>query len=108
MFANAQGFPEPTWFKSSYSGANTTECVEAAFLSSQVLIRDSKRPAAACLSVSAEAWTSFLTKSAYLQASAGWLTRSECAPAAADQKSDGYGRRPGSPRAADRAVTDEA
>ncbi|MBD9728729.1 DUF397 domain-containing protein [Streptomyces caniscabiei] len=66
MFANAQGSPEPTWFKSSYSGANTTECVEAAFLLPQVLIRDSKRPTAACLLVSAEAWTSFLSKTSHL------------------------------------------
>ncbi|MFF5364387.1 DUF397 domain-containing protein [Streptomyces scabiei] len=60
MLADPQQAPEPAWFKSSYSGANTTECVEAAFLSRKVLIRDSKRPAAACLQVSANAWTSFL------------------------------------------------
>ena len=66
MLVNPQAAPELTWFKSSYSGANTTECLEAALLPSQVLIRDSKRPAAACLSVSAEAWTSFLTQPPHL------------------------------------------
>lgn len=65
MLANTQSAPDPGWFKSSYSGANTTECVETAFLSSQVLIRDSKRPADACLLVSADAWTSFLASAPY-------------------------------------------
>ncbi|MDX3132408.1 DUF397 domain-containing protein [Streptomyces europaeiscabiei] len=66
MLADAQPVPEPTWFKSSYSGGNTTECVEAAFLSSQVLIRDSKRPAAARLLFSADAWTDFLARIPHL------------------------------------------
>ena len=33
------------WFKSSYSGAGTTECVEAARLPQATAVRDSKRPA---------------------------------------------------------------
>ncbi|MBP5863462.1 DUF397 domain-containing protein [Streptomyces sp. LBUM 1478] len=71
MLVDPQAAPEPTWFKSSYSGANTTECLEAAFLPSQVLIRDSKRPAAARLSVSAGAWASFVAQPPHLiQASA--------------------------------------
>ncbi|MER7056789.1 DUF397 domain-containing protein [Streptomyces sp. NPDC000351] len=49
------------WFKSSHSGGNTTECVEAAFVPSGVLIRDSKQPEGPCLSVSASAWRCFLT-----------------------------------------------
>ncbi|NUP21884.1 MAG: DUF397 domain-containing protein [Streptomyces sp.] len=49
------------WFKSSYSGANATECLEAAFIPSGVLIRDSKRPAPPHLTVSARAWADFLT-----------------------------------------------
>ncbi|MGI5394698.1 DUF397 domain-containing protein [Streptomyces sp. CA-251251] len=53
--------PEPTWFKSSYSGGNATECVEASFMPSGVLIRDSKRQDGPRLSVSAEAWHRFLT-----------------------------------------------
>ncbi|KUO02002.1 DUF397 domain-containing protein [Streptomyces caeruleatus] len=57
--------PQPThadevWFKSSYSGGNTTECVEAAFAPFGVLVRDSKRPAHPHLAVSARAWASFL------------------------------------------------
>ncbi|MFI8533027.1 DUF397 domain-containing protein [Streptomyces aquilus] len=51
---------EPAWFKSSYSGGNATECLEAAFIPSGVLIRDSKRPAAPHLAVSAQAWAGFL------------------------------------------------
>jgi hypothetical protein len=51
----------PEWFKSSYSGGNTTECLEAAFASPGVLIRDSKQPAGAWLRVSSQAWTRFVT-----------------------------------------------
>jgi hypothetical protein len=50
----------PPWFKSSYSGGNATECVEAAFVASGVLIRDSKKPERQHLTVSAEAWAGFL------------------------------------------------
>jgi Domain of unknown function (DUF397) len=52
---------EPVWFKSSYSGGNTTECVEAAFTSSGVLIRDSKRPQDLQVAFSAKAWGRFTT-----------------------------------------------
>ncbi|MGI5408828.1 DUF397 domain-containing protein [Streptomyces chartreusis] len=52
---------ESAWFKSSYSGGNTTECVQAAFTSSVVLIRDSKRPDSAHLTISAGAWAAFVT-----------------------------------------------
>jgi hypothetical protein len=51
----------PAWFKSSYSGGNATECVEAAFVPSGVLIRDSKRPKHQHLAVSALPWAEFLT-----------------------------------------------
>jgi hypothetical protein len=60
MFIGPQPVSEPVWFKSSYSGANTTECVEAAFMASEVLVRDSKRPGHQHLAVSAKAWTNFL------------------------------------------------
>ncbi|MGV9878304.1 DUF397 domain-containing protein [Streptomyces sp. NPDC003006] len=50
---------EPTWFKSSYSGGNETECVEVA-ITEDILIRDSKRPASARVTVQARAWTDFL------------------------------------------------
>lgn len=49
-----------SWFKSSYSGANTTECVEAAFVTCGVLIRDSKQPAGPRLALSPAAWAAFL------------------------------------------------
>ncbi|MET8447052.1 DUF397 domain-containing protein [Streptomyces sp. NPDC005209] len=56
----------PTWFKSSYSGGNATECVEAAFIPSGVLIRDSKQPRPPHLVVSATAWSSFLASAGFL------------------------------------------
>ncbi|MFE2061612.1 DUF397 domain-containing protein [Streptomyces sp. NPDC059467] len=52
---------EPRWFKSSYSGGNATECVEAAFGRVEVLIRDSKRPAGPRVSISAETWSRFVS-----------------------------------------------
>ncbi|MEU5597298.1 DUF397 domain-containing protein [Streptomyces sp. NPDC020298] len=48
------------WFKSSYSGGSGTECVEAAFTPSGVLIRDSKQPGHPHLAVSATVWAGFL------------------------------------------------
>ncbi|MFJ8779999.1 DUF397 domain-containing protein [Streptomyces sp. NPDC102476] len=51
---------DPAWFKSSYSGGNATECVEAAIVPSGVLIRDSKRPKHQHLAVSALSWAEFL------------------------------------------------
>ncbi|MFD4971491.1 DUF397 domain-containing protein [Streptomyces sp. NPDC058424] len=51
---------EIVWFKSSYSGGNTTECVEAAVIPSGVLVRDSKRSEYCCLNLSAKAWACFL------------------------------------------------
>jgi hypothetical protein len=58
-----QPIPDHVWFKSSYSGGNATECVEAAFISTGVRIRDSKQPLGPCLAVSAEAWSSFVAYS---------------------------------------------
>lgn len=49
-----------SWFKSSYSGANTTECVEAAFVAQSILVRDSKKPDGPYLRVSGRAWTGFV------------------------------------------------
>ncbi|MFI7316200.1 DUF397 domain-containing protein [Streptomyces venezuelae] len=60
-----------TWFKSSHSGGNTTECLETAFLPGTpagtsagtpagVLIRDSKRADGPRLQVSAAAWAGFV------------------------------------------------
>ncbi|GAA3770148.1 DUF397 domain-containing protein [Streptomyces phyllanthi] len=54
---------ESSWFKSSYSGGNATECVEAAFVPAGLLIRDSKQPEGPHLAVSAEAWGRFVAAS---------------------------------------------
>ncbi|MEY9991627.1 hypothetical protein ABIE67_003659 [Streptomyces sp. V4I8] len=55
-----QPVSELVWFKSSYSGGNTTECVETAVTRSGVLVRDSKLPKRAHIMLSAGAWSSFL------------------------------------------------
>lgn len=62
MSVVSQQVSEPAWFKSSYSGGNATECVEAAFVQADVLIRDSKRPQHPHLQVSAAAWAVFLAR----------------------------------------------
>jgi len=60
MSVGPQSASELAWFKSSYSGGNATECVEAAIVPSGVLIRDSKRPKHQHLTVSALSWAKFL------------------------------------------------
>ncbi|GAA1116927.1 MULTISPECIES: DUF397 domain-containing protein [Streptomyces violaceusniger group] len=54
--------PESAWFKSSYSEANGTACVEIAHLplTSQVGIRDSKDKNGPALVVPAGAWAEFV------------------------------------------------
>ncbi|MFG3150547.1 DUF397 domain-containing protein [Streptomyces sp. NPDC048219] len=54
---------EPHWFASSYSGGSGTECVEAAFIPTGILIRDSKRPDGPRVQVSDDAWCRFLAAS---------------------------------------------
>ncbi|MFE7510545.1 DUF397 domain-containing protein [Streptomyces sp. NPDC057540] len=49
-----------TWFKSSYSGGNTTECVECAYTTTGTLVRDSKRPDGPVLAVQAATWRTFV------------------------------------------------
>ncbi|MFD7708085.1 DUF397 domain-containing protein [Streptomyces sp. NPDC059786] len=63
MTTGFDGVPDAAWFKSSYSGANETECVETAAVENGVLIRDSKRPKGPLLSFSATAWTAFVAAS---------------------------------------------
>lgn len=53
--------PREAWFKSSYSGAGTTECVEAAHLALCTAVRDSKRPDGPVLAFSPAAWVGFVT-----------------------------------------------
>lgn len=50
----------PTWFKSSYSGSGTTECVEAAHLADATAVRDSKNPDGPMLTFGRVTWTGFL------------------------------------------------
>ncbi|WP_262061014.1 DUF397 domain-containing protein [Streptomyces sp. STR69] len=56
MSVGPQPVSEPVWFKSSYSGANATECVEAAFTSAGVLVRDSKDVNGPVLVIRTRAW----------------------------------------------------
>ncbi|MFJ2236799.1 DUF397 domain-containing protein [Streptomyces sp. NPDC087859] len=53
--------PDTAWFKSSYSGANETECVEAAMLPGRTAVRDSKHPTGPLLSFRSIAWADFAT-----------------------------------------------
>ncbi|MBD3009157.1 DUF397 domain-containing protein [Streptomyces sp. 5-10] len=48
------------WFKSSYSGAGNTECVEAAFWPGSTAVRDSKDPGGPVIGVSHRAWADFV------------------------------------------------
>ena len=49
---------QPEWRKSSYCSAGN--CVEVAQVAEQVLVRDSKNPAAAPLAFTAEEWSAFV------------------------------------------------
>lgn len=49
------------WFKSSHSGGNTTECVEAAYLGESTAIRDSKATEEGSLLFRPGAWGSFVS-----------------------------------------------
>ncbi|MCT7351337.1 DUF397 domain-containing protein [Streptomyces sp. 15-116A] len=60
MPTDDQSVTEPTWFKSSHSGGNTTECVEAAYVPAGLLVRDSKQPGGGHLRMSATAWADFI------------------------------------------------
>ncbi|MFD8060218.1 DUF397 domain-containing protein [Streptomyces cyaneofuscatus] len=50
-----------TWFKSSHSGGNTTECVEAAHLGEATAIRDSKAVEGSPLIFQPSSWSSFVS-----------------------------------------------
>ncbi|MGA5896562.1 DUF397 domain-containing protein [Streptomyces venetus] len=53
----------PRWFKSSYSGNDDADCVEAAIFQRPrptIHIRDSKNPAGSRLAFTHEAWSEFL------------------------------------------------
>lgn len=53
-------FPQATWRKSSRSQGTTDNCVEVAFVSGLVAVRDSKDPGGGTLAFSASNWTAFL------------------------------------------------
>lgn len=59
MSSGPQPGSEPRWFKSSYSGGNATECVEAAFDLCGVRIRDSKNGMGPVVTVRGPAWHAF-------------------------------------------------
>jgi hypothetical protein len=48
------------WFKSSYSGNEGGECLEAAAAPGAILIRDSKAPTRAQLTFRASEWAAFV------------------------------------------------
>ncbi|MGW1196290.1 DUF397 domain-containing protein [Streptomyces sp. NPDC002536] len=52
---------EPTWFKSSYSGPEGSQCVEVAPLPFTVHVRDSARRNGPQLAIGAHAWAAFIT-----------------------------------------------
>ncbi|QPP08735.1 DUF397 domain-containing protein [Streptomyces bathyalis] len=49
------------WFKSSYSGSNDNDCVEAAATTSTVHVRDSKNSDGPQLAFPADAWSEFVS-----------------------------------------------
>ena len=55
--------PEDAWFKSSYSEANGTGCIEIVHLThtAEVGIRDSKDKTGPALVIPAAAWTAFVS-----------------------------------------------
>ena len=55
---------EAAWVKSSYSGAEGGQCLEVAAVPGAILVRDSKRPAAARLAFGAGAWAGFVEMAA--------------------------------------------
>jgi hypothetical protein len=52
--------PELAWFKSSFSGAEGGECLEAAVTPVTIHIRDSKFPTRAQLAFPASQWAAFV------------------------------------------------
>ncbi|MBT2456301.1 DUF397 domain-containing protein [Streptomyces sp. ISL-86] len=55
---------EVAWTKSSYSTNDGPECVEVAQTPGTVLVRDSKRPGDARLTLTPDAWTGFVAHAA--------------------------------------------
>jgi hypothetical protein len=53
-----------SWSKSSYSSGSGGDCVEVADAGTAVLVRDSKQPERALLSVGVDGWTAFVRMAA--------------------------------------------
>ncbi|MCX5108397.1 DUF397 domain-containing protein [Streptomyces sp. NBC_00378] len=51
---------EPTWYKSSYSGAEGGDCVEVAACHGIVHVRDSKDTTGPILSLAPKGWATFV------------------------------------------------
>jgi uncharacterized protein DUF397 len=49
-----------TWAKSSYCGSSSANCLEAAVLGDEILVRDTKGPAARVLGFSRTPWSAFV------------------------------------------------
>ncbi|MEU6953882.1 DUF397 domain-containing protein [Streptomyces sp. NPDC045714] len=60
MQSTSPGY-SPSWFKSSHSGGNTTECVEAARLGEATAIRDSKAVDRGSLLFRPTSWAHFVS-----------------------------------------------
>jgi hypothetical protein len=60
MTADTPVMPGQRWFKSSYSGGNQTECVEAAHLTAGAAVRDSKDPHGPQLAFGTPSWAVFV------------------------------------------------
>jgi hypothetical protein len=54
-----EGSDAASWRKSSYSGNNGGNCVEAGSIPGRVLVRDTQDRAGAVLQFSADAWRAF-------------------------------------------------
>jgi hypothetical protein len=54
-----EGSDAASWRKSSYSGNNGGNCVEAGSIPGRVLVRDTEDRAGAVLQFSADAWRAF-------------------------------------------------
>lgn len=60
MQSRTEAIPATAWIKSTYSGANTSECVEVAPLAAHTAVRDSKSPDGPALTLPRPAWAHFI------------------------------------------------
>ncbi|MFF3709949.1 DUF397 domain-containing protein [Streptomyces phaeochromogenes] len=60
MTSESGRIPDTAWFKSPYSGANETECVECAYVGARLHVRDSKCVDGPVVTVRAHAWRAFI------------------------------------------------